>query len=60
MYMYVCVYLEHYLDDASDDGQLEELNSRKHFNSFVEQLLNIAQQTAVHCTTVISHTHTHI
>ena len=52
-------HLENYLDDASDNGELEELDSCKHFNPLIEQLLNVAQEAAVHGTTAPPHTHTH-
>ena len=40
--------LEEYLDDAGRDGELGELHCAKHFYPLIEQLLNVAQQTAVH------------
>ncbi len=43
-------YLEHDFDDSSDYGQLGKINGAKHFDPLVEQLLDVAEQTAIHST----------
>lgn len=45
------MYLKNYLDDASNYRQLGKVYSAKHLNSLIEQLLYVAEKTAVHSTT---------
>lgn len=44
--------LEHNLDDTSHYWQFVEFNSCKYLYPLIEELLNVAEKTAVHCTTI--------
>ena len=46
-------YLEKYLDDSCDYGELGELNFTEDLYSFIEQFLYITKQTAVHTEIII-------
>ena len=40
--------LQEYLNDACQNGELAVFNAAKHFNPLVEELLDVAKETAVH------------